>query len=240
MFNQCISPPELDDKQLLVYLDGGVDKEVVSHLGRCGYCLERANALARLQNRLTSRLYRINCPSSLELGEYHLHMLPASQMLMTGQHVRECPHCTRELAQLEEFFLGDLAPMENSLLGQAKVLIARLVGGSAGESTPTFAALRGEVKGPITLEADGIVIVLDIQQTTEGRVNILGQVAADDQDQWTGALVELLQENELQSSTTVDDLGAFHSEGIMPGSKELRIIPKDNSLIVMSNFEVPT
>ena len=240
MFNRCVSPPELDDKQLLVYLDGEADQEIISHLERCTYCLERANALARLQNRLTSRLYRINCPSSLELGEYHLHMLPASQMLMIGQHVRECPHCTRELAQLEEFFLGDLVPMENSLLGQAKVLIARLVGGSAGDSTPTFAALRGEAKGPITLEADGIVIVLDIQPTNEGRVNILGQVAADNQDQWTGALVELRQENELQSSTTVDDLGAFHSEGIMPGSKELRIIPKDNSLIVVSNFEVPT
>jgi hypothetical protein len=240
LFNRCVSPPELDDKQLLVYLDGGVDKEVVSHLERCGYCFERANALARLQNRLTSRLYRINCPSSLELGEYQLRMLPASQMLVIGQHVRECPHCAREIAQLEEFFLSDLAPTENNLFGQAKVLIARLVGGSAGESTPAFAALRGEAKGPITLETDGIVIVLDVQPTNEGKVNILGQVAADDQDQWTEALVELRQGGELEFSTTVDDLGAFHSEGIMPGSKELRIIAKDSSRIVVSNFEVPT
>ncbi|HEX9333633.1 MAG TPA: hypothetical protein VF896_17200 [Anaerolineales bacterium] len=164
-------------------------------------------------------------------------MLPASQMLMIGQHLSECPHCAREIAQLEVFFLGDLAPTENNLLGQAKVLFARLVGGSAGESAPTFAALRGAAKGPITFEADGIVIVLDVQPTNEGKVNILGQVAADDQDQWTGALIELYQGGELQSSSTVDDLGAFHSEGIMPGSKELRIIPKDSSLIVVSNFE---
>jgi hypothetical protein len=80
--------------------------------------------------------------------------------------------------------------------------------------------------------------VLDIQQTNEGRVNILGQVAADDQDQWTGALVELRQGNELQFSIAVDDLGAFQAEGIQPGSKELRIISKDSSLTVVSNFIV--
>jgi hypothetical protein len=93
-------------------------------------------------------------------------------------------------------------------------------------------------KGPITLEAEGVVIVLDLQQTEEGAVDILGQVAADDQDQWTEALVEIRQDNELQFSATVDDLGAFRLTGIMPGSKELRIRSKDNSLTVVSNFDV--
>ena len=80
--------------------------------------------------------------------------------------------------------------------------------------------------------------MLDIQPTHEGKADILGQVAADDQDQWTGALVELHQGNELKFSTAVDDLGAFRSEGIMSGLIELRIIPKDHSLILVSNFTV--
>ena len=63
--------------------------------------------------------------------------------------------------------------------------------------------------------------------------------AADDQDRWTGALVELSQDGKLEFSTTVDDLGAFQAEGIMTGSKELQIISKDNSLKVVSNFEAP-
>jgi hypothetical protein len=235
LFKQCVSPPELDDKQLLLYLDGEANKEIISHLERCDYCRERAQSLARLQNRLTSRLYRITCPSSLELGKFHLRMLPASQMLLIRQHVQECPHCAQEIAQLEEFFLGDLAPMEDSLLDQARVVIARLVSG-----TPTSAALRGEAKGPITLEADGIVILLDIQPSREGKVKILGQVAADNQEQWTEAIVELHQGGELQFSTTIDDLGTFHVEGIIPGPKELHIIPKDRSLVVVSNFEVST
>ncbi|RPJ21819.1 MAG: hypothetical protein EHM33_25120 [Chloroflexi bacterium] len=101
-------------------------------------------------------------------------------------------------------------------------------------------ALRGGAKGPLTLEADGIVIVLDIQSTSEGRVNILGQVAAEDQERWNGALVELRGGGELQFSATTDDLGAFRPEGVMPGSKELRIIPKDSSFIVVANFEIST
>ena len=239
MFKQCISPPELDDRQLLLYLDGKGDQEVVSHLERCTYCLERANALADLQNRLTSRLYRTTCPSSMELGEYHLRMLPDPERLMIRHHIGECPHCTRELAQLEEFFSSDLALMESSLLGQAKVLIARLVG-SLGEPGQTVAALRGEAKGPLTLQADGLVIVMDIQPVKESKVNILGQLAADDQDQWTGALVELHQGGKLESSSTVDDLGAFYSEGIIPGSKELRITSKDSSIRVISNIDLST
>ena len=239
MIKQCVSPPELDDRQLLMYLDGEADPETISHLERCAYCLEKTNALARLQNRWTSRLYRITCPSPLELGEYHFHMLPDPQRLIIRQHLSECPHCSREIAQLEGFFLGALAPMEDNLLGRAKILIARLVG-SAGEPGLMLPALRGGTHGPITLEADGIAIVLDVQPSTEGKVSILGQVAAEDQDQWTAALVELRQGSDLQVSTTVDDLGAFHSEGIMPGSKELRIMTKDSSLIVISNFEVPS
>lgn len=240
MTTKCAFPPELDDKQLLIYLDGQADEATRSHLTDCTHCRERAQALDRLQKRLTSKLYRHTCPSSIELGEYHLRMLPASQMLVIAQHVRECPHCAREIAELEEFFLGDLQPMEGNLLGKVKVLIARLVGEGTGESAPAFAALRGKAKGPLTLEADGILIVLDIQPSNEGKVNILGQVAAEDQEQWTQATVELRQGGELLFTTTVDDLGAFHVEGIIPGSKELQIIPKDRSLIMVSNFDAST
>ena len=80
-------------------------------------------------------------------------------------------------------------------------------------------------------------ILLDIQPAHDGRVNILGQVAADDQDQWTGASVELRREDQLQFSTEIDDLGAFRFEDAMPGAKELRIISNDRSLIVVSIIE---
>ncbi len=241
MTTSCVSPPELSDGQLLAYLDHPeANQEIALHLTQCSYCRQKAETLERFQETLAARLYRTDCPPSLELGEYHLRMLPASQMLVISQHVRECPHCASEVAELESF-LGDQTPSpEDSLLGRAKVLVARLVGGGELTFTPSPAALRGEGKGPITFAAEGIIIVLDIQRTTEGKANILGQIAADHQDDWTGALVELRRDNLLQISTTVDDLGAFQCEGVMPGQQELRIFPKNGSVVVMSNFEVPT
>lgn len=237
MTTNCAFPPELDDKQLSAYLDGIADEATLSHLKRCARCREKAEALDRFQKRLANRLYRATCPPSIELGEYHLHLLPASQMLIVGQHVRECPHCAREISELEGFLSEPEPSLTEKLIGGAKVLIARLVGGTL---SPATIALRGEARGPMTFAADGIAIVLDIQPAPEAKANILGQVAADRQDDWTGALVELRKDGLLQVSSTVDDLGGFQCLGVIPGQYELRITPENDSVVVISNFEVPT
>jgi len=236
----CISPPELEDGRLLAYLDGEADQQTRFHLERCEYCREKAKALGRFQDNLTSRLYRITCPTSLELGEFHLRLLADPQMLLVAQHVRECPHCTREIAQLKEF-LSDLMPTSGeNLLGKVKVLIAQLIAGQPGEpsSTPAFAALRGEAKGPLVFEADGIVITLDVQSRTNGQISILGQVAADDQDSWTGAVVELRQADALPITASLDDLGAFRFEEAHLGSTEITITPSNGNIVQTSNFDI--
>lgn len=229
---KCISSPALDDTQIARYIEDEADEDVAAHIKECSYCSERAGEWSLLRSSLKKQLYRINCPTSIELGDYHLGYLPDPQKLVVAQHVRECVLCRQELAALEGF-LAELTPQSN-LLDDAKVLVARLISSQAEND---FApALRGEARGPLTFEVDGIVIVLDIQLTKEGMFEILGQLAADEQDKWTGAIVELWQDNELQFSTTVDDLGAFRSGDIGPGSKELRVIPKDGSLILVTNF----
>ncbi len=243
----CVSPPELEDRQLLSHLDGGGDDSIAEHLARCPHCREKADQLARLQNRLTARLYRLTCPSSIELGEYHLGLLPTDQKVAVAQHVRECPHCKREVAQLRDY-LRELAPafeassMERVRAAAVKVLVAHLVNGGQGEEnfalSPAFARLRGDARGPITLEADGILIVLDVQPAAEGRVAILGQIASDDQDRWTGAVVELRQAGALQMTATVDDLGAFRCEEIFPGPTELLITPSSGNAVLVPNIEI--
>ena len=232
---KCISSPALDDIQILSFVEGEADDAVVVHMQECLYCRERARQWAQLQNRLRKQFYRGTCPTPMELGDYHLGHLPAPQVLVVSQHLRECPLCRLEVATLENF-LASLAP-EPGLLGTAKVLIARLVDAQL-ENGLAIPALRGEAKGPLTFEVNGIGIVLDIQPNAEGKIDLLGQVAADDQDQWTGALVEIREGDELQASIRVDDLGAFRAKNIEPGSKELRIIPRNHSLTVVSNFEV--
>ena len=236
---ECVSPPELHDRHLWSYVDGEADHETLLHLERCEYCSEKAKALAQLQVRVRSRLYRINCPSSLELGEYHLRMLPASKMLVVAQHVRECSHCAREVEQLQGY-LSKLTPTgETGLLGGIKVLVARWVGGNPESISSAPSALRGEAKGPITFEADGMVIILDIQPTTEGRVSVLGQVAADDQDSWTNAVVEFRQvDTPTITTASLDDLGAFRFEEAHPGSTEITITSSNGIIVQTPNFDI--
>jgi hypothetical protein len=226
----CISPPELSEQQLLEYLDGEADAQTIQHLERCEFCRRKSDAFKRLQGSLTARLYRLICPSPLELGEYHLRILSAPQMLLIAQHVRECPHCQREVAQLETY-LSDLGPHTwQSLSGTIRVIIARLVD-AAEDGSPLLVPLRGQQKGPITLEADGIVITLDLQPTLDERLSILGQVAADDQDQWTGAMVELRQADAPQLTASLDDLGAFRFEAVRAGVSRFTITSTDGVTI---------
>lgn len=237
---KCISPPALEDSQLLAYLDGEAD-EVEDHLAQCRYCSQRAGALDQVQKKLIARLYRVDCPPPEALGEYQLGMLATEQRVSVARHLMSCPHCRQELEQLKNY-LSELAPAApTSPLEQVKVLVARLVGqGEAGETaagSPEFAAayaaLRGGSEGPITMEADGVLIVLDPEPGREGSVTIQGQVAADDQERWTGAQVEAHQEGEVRMTTTVDDLGAFRLEALQPGPTELHLIPAGGPMVVL-------
>ncbi len=236
----CISPPELDVRLLMAFLDGEADPETKLHLQQCEHCRDRAKTLEHEQKLLTSRLYRASCPSTDELGEFHLRMLPSNQMLVISHHVRECPLCTREIGQLKEY-LSDLEPVsEGNLLQQTKRLIAKLVGGQgtsgiAGE--PSF-ALRGESKGPITFETEGAVIVLDVQPANEGKVNIFGQVAADDQDLWTGSTITLNQADGSKTTDSLNDLGAFQFEKVSTGSIQITILSPQGIEIQIPNFDV--
>ncbi len=236
----CISPPGPEDHQLLAYLDSEPDPETKLHLQECAFCRERAQTLAHVQDVLASRLYRLTCPSATDLGEFYLRMLPPAQMLIVSQHLRACPHCTHEILQLKEF-LSDLAvDQERNLLEQAKVFIARLVEGRNKTSTAGEMpfALRGEGREPLTFEVDGMIIVIDVQSLAENNLTILGQVAADNQDEWTGALVRWHQDHLLDLSTTIDDLGAFHCEDILPGSIDLQIVARNGTVAVVPTFEV--
>jgi len=234
---RCISSPALGDAQIVSFIEGEADAVVAGHMAECPYCAEKAERWGRLQNSLKAKLYRRSCPTSMELGDYHLGLLPGLQALLVAQHVRECPLCRHEVNELEEY-LKELAA-EPGLLEPIKVLIARLVGGKADElsRTPAFAALRGEIKGPIIFEVDDVVITLDIQPGHNGQGSILGQVAVTDQDGWTGARVQLQQSDRPQLTASLDDLGAFRFEEAQ-GLAQITITSPSGIMIEIPNFDI--
>jgi hypothetical protein len=223
----CVSPPELDSRELLTYIDAEAEPQVVAHLEQCEYCREKAHRLAHLQERLTSRLYRLTCPSPAELGKYHLDFLARDHIAEVARHLVDCPHCTRELAQLKDF-LGELTPdLAFSPLRRIRVLVAELIGrasemGMPGSSAPApaYAGLRGEDEGPYLYQADGAQIIVEIQDEAGGqnRKVLLGLVTGVDPQ---ALQVHLWEADQLVTTVTVDELGTFVIPNLTPGTYEL-------------------
>ena len=230
----CVSPPELDDGDLLTYIDGEADQQVVAHLERCPHCREKVQRLARLQDHLTARLYRIACPSPTELGEHHLDVLPRDRTAAMAQHLAECPHCAREVAQLKGY-LAELAPsLELGPLERVKervrVLVARLVNGGLGGGllnqpalAPAYAGVRGEhgeKEGPYLYQADGVQVAIEVQDDAgrPGRKVILGLVVGAEPG---GLKVHLWQADQRVAVVPVDELGNFVIPDLALGSYEL-------------------
>jgi hypothetical protein len=233
----CISPPALDDGQILAFLDGETSEAVASHLEACPNCRERSEALRTLQNALQSRLFRLSCPEPETLGEFQLGLLPIGQASKIAAHLQECPHCAQEMEQLRDFLRIPETAFLADRWGPLKILMARLVG-STGESGNQLleTRLRGSEQGPITLEADGILIVLDLKPAARSGWRMLGQIAVDDLDRWTGARVELHQAGELRMHTTIDPLGAFFFDVIPEETAELYLLPEGGP-VVIANLE---
>ena len=229
----CVSPPELDDRTLLIYLDGQASADIAAHIKRCSHCRERARHLALQQGRLITQLYRSNCPAPSELGEYHLGMLPVVRAEAVKRHLDECPHCRREIAQLEGY-LTDLEPTLNpdplqQVVERVRVLVARLIGGGTGGSlpgpwamTPAYVGVRGDESDvPLVYQADEVQVIIEIETDADrpDHKTVLGLVIGLDEASELKA--HLWQAGQRVTTTPVDKLGNFVLTGLSTGEYEL-------------------
>lgn len=187
--------------------------------------------------KLASQLYRIDCPPSETLGEYHLNMLPSEQAEDIRQHVTICPHCKQELTQLDNY-LVDLAPeLEYSLSEKAQIWIAKLkpAGFDLGTTLATgpAMALRGETDAPLMYEAGNYQLNLEIQDdpSAHGRKSILGLLIGGEGSVFE---VQLLQNGRSLQQVIIDDLGNFVFTKVQPGIYDLILSQKIAEIHVLA------
>ncbi|HSN75034.1 MAG TPA: hypothetical protein VL334_08080 [Anaerolineae bacterium] len=227
----CQNTPQFDDVELLMTLDCEADPEVAMHVSQCPRCQQRSAELAGLQRAAAARLFRATCPSSLEVGEYHLGMLPASRSASVQQHVAACPYCAQELTQLGSFLnIADPylhpAPWE-AIKRNVQIIVARLTSGPRPGSlfgqpalAPALAGLRGEQRSPLTYEAGDAQIILEVQDGEQqaGRKTLIGLVLGWDNQE---IVVRLWRDERLVSTVTVDTFGNFAIDDLAPGQYEM-------------------
>jgi hypothetical protein len=237
---QCSAPPPLNDDQLSAVLDGEAAPDVRAHLAACPACAGRLEQARLAENSMRAALRRWDCPPSQQLADYHIGQLAGEQERAIQRHLAVCASCKQEVEDLRVFLLDDMdqaapaptPPIVQPAPARRGPLIARLLPRAAAP------ALRGAGGGPIQAQADGITIFLDVQAANTGQVAIQGQVVADDQEQWDGALVELRQGGILRAMAGIDDLGMFNIGPIPAGVSELRLIPQRGRAVALPDLDL--
>lgn len=239
---QCTYPPPLTPDQLSAVIDGSAEAPVYDHLAQCEPCKTRFHDAKKAERLLTQKLYRWDCPSPAQLGDYHLGILAGETAVTVTQHLAECARCGAELRTLRVFMATpegipsvQTRPQSEARADRPRLdeIVARLL------PRTTALAMRGETtREPVVAEAEGVMIILDLQPSDQGRVSILGQIAAEAQDRWTSALVQLRQSGNLQAMATVSDLGTFQCRSILPGATEIRVTPIVGRTIVVPPIDI--
>ena len=238
----CKHPPALTDDDLSAVLDGEAPAGAREHLASCPDCAARLARAEQDEHAIKMMLYRWDCPSADRLGQAELGLLPEPEIRVIRQHLSGCHACASEVEELRRF-LASTATVAAESRAEAPEPVRH---GSAREFFGALIAtllpremavsVRGGEAAPLVATAPGITVVLDPQPASPGYVLVVGQVAASDQEQWTGALVELRQGERVQVMTTVDELGGFRCGPVTAGRFDLRITPESGQMVVLSGL----
>ena len=242
----CIDPPELDALQLVAYVDGTAGAEVGAHVERCPHCAARAQRTARWQQSLKSRVRRATCPPALDLGEYHLGLYSGAQAVAIARHIVECPHCALELKQLRAYLRGEAAAEQlpatkgagAELKENLRGLVNVITGTVSSGLRPAMVGIRGAVREPIMIEAEHVLVMLEVQPLAAGRGTLQGQVVSEDAGRWIGSQIELWQRGQPARLTVLDEIGTFGFDGLLAGATELLLIAPGGDAIHIPDVDI--
>ena len=219
------------DAELLAYLDDNA--HWTDHINQCTDCQTRLQTLRAEETFLTAQLYRVQCPTSLELGEYVLHLLSGPRQNEIKRHMTSCPYCEAEASQLQDY-LKQLSPanQRNGLetaVERVRVLVARLLSGPGDALMPpvlqpAMAGIRGTSAAPQVFEAGDFQIVIETQDdlTQPGTHSLLGLLLGEAPPE--NFEVQLWREGTFIAKDKVDAFGNFNFEGLESGAYDLKLL----------------
>lgn len=195
--------------------------------------------MADIEHQLKQKLYRVFCPDALELSEYASGKLKRARIQEIRRHLKQCPHCTRELSLLKEFIASvseDLQQQKSGFVNPINVWIAQLISPSPFSGAAPAMGMRGAEQNVLQYQAGDAQISLEIQDDLDqaGAWAIIGLVS--------GVLTTVMraylwQDGRLVAETPIDELGNIAFSGLAPGAYDL-IIGAEAVEIHVQNFQV--
>lgn len=189
-----------------------------------------------LEQYLRQRLYRFDCPALEILLDYYWKHLPAGERRGVERHLKACPHCEDELAELTR-----LATLEQSQAREApftwrehiQIAVAQFL-------TPQSAmasALRGATGKTSMFDAgEGWLVSLNVELAPDDSRTLLGQVLSPAPQLLVGAHARLRLAEQITQpyETAFDEAGAFALSQLPAGDYQLRLTLPDRLIIIPS------
>jgi hypothetical protein len=225
--------PQISDASLLKYLDGEANSAEAQTIDASEEMLQRSQQLASEQKMWQSALYRVQCPSSITLGEFNLQLLSHAEKRTVEAHVDTCPLCTGELAEMKSF-MGETAQNKlKEILESGKRIVAELLETPIGEAAMQT---RGAGLGTRIYIAGGLQFSLSAQPdpSDEKLKSIIGLATGEEADRMVAHLVH--EGNSIQISE-VDELGNFRFGGLDQGVFDVFVRGEDVT-VEIGSFQV--
>lgn len=227
----CTDPMALNDEELLAYVfdEGTLNEGRRQHLEQCLLCQQRLADYRQTNNVLLSTLYRAQCPTGMQIARYCANALPVDQIFHIDEHLRACPLCRVEVADIKREDANFVPHPERQSLPQAALqTLRRLI------AQPVTQSLGMAVReDPITsswpwqYQAEGFEISFQLLRTNDNQLKLIGffsDATLDQLKELQGTIVDLYKAPDAPStaealsteaiqqpllSATVDDLGNF-------------------------------
>lgn len=194
----------------------------------------RLQLLQKDEKTLSAHLFRIECPTPLELGEWSLKLVEAKTSQVIRSHLDICAHCEEELAAITAavstpLFQHAPAMRGPSILKRIVMKLEDLLGNGAGQIAFAPVAVRGGSQNSWSACYAGgdYLLSLTKQQTISGGA-LIGSILATD---LTGHAT-LKQGASVVYEVPLTESATFTFDGINPGFYELVIATPDAELIV--------
>lgn len=229
---KCIAPPELNDVDLAMFLDGEAPSTIAQHIKQCQYCRERALVLDVRQNHIQRQFFRGSCPEPEMLRDFTFQLLSPAEAATIKKHIISCPHCARDLvndyvSQQTTSTRSQPTDWVVSVVNHIQVVIAGLLPHTPGLALRNHEfPFSGRQQNYHFQLADDGEIVLNVQmENPDTKVfRIEGSIATPDT---ADSELSLWQSSKLLKSMIVDFGGDFVFTQITPGTYELILQSKD-------------
>ena len=162
---------------------------------------------------LLALFYRHSCPAPETLGDYYLGRLPPGQRLAVAQHLRHCPHCTREL----KFYGKENEEAASGPMNWLHRVVSRVRWAVTAPELLPAPAVRGTPYTQQAYQAEDIPVVIESSPARTGyrRLDFMGQLqpakAADDVELWDAGKATTVE------TQPIEDMGYFEFRQLSPG-----------------------